>query len=260
MSKTSFTVAVLVSVGRNPVSGAGRACRGDAVAMALGRKIAGDALRVVHAGVPYDAALNDYLAHGAGTVEAVACGSPDDIVPVLATALENVDLILTGSRTEYGNGSGLVPYALAAALDRSVIANVLDAGVDGNDVRITQFLPKGQRRLIAGHLPAILSVHPRAPFHLTYAHARRQSGRIVPVTVTPAAANNFGSTAPDWVISPQTHQPIPLKADVKMTAHERLQSAIAQEAKGGLVVIEGSCVDKAQVMVAYLRDNQLIDF
>jgi electron transfer flavoprotein beta subunit len=260
MAKPHFSVAVLVSAGRNPVSGSPRACPGDAVAMSLGRKIAGDALRVVFAGSQDEPALMDYLALGAGTIEVVSCSSSSDIVAALATKLSDVDVILTGTRTESGAGSGVVPYALAAALKRPVVANVLDAIIDRGEARVTQFLPKGLRRSLATQLPAIFSVHPMAPLQLTYAHARRATGRIVNSVSGDSGGELDIHRVPQWAVTTTERRLLPLKAEVKMNAHDRLQSAISQEAKGGVVAIDGTCVDKAQVVLAYLRENRLIDF
>ena len=60
-------IAVLVSVGRHPVSGAPRYSRNDALALDLGRTLAGRhhaRLDVLHAGDPADPALAEYLALG----------------------------------------------------------------------------------------------------------------------------------------------------------------------------------------------------
>jgi electron transfer flavoprotein beta subunit len=72
MTGGKFMAAVLVSAGRHPFTGAPRACRGDAVALALGQRLVGDALRIIHAGAIDEPALKDYLALGASTIEVVA--------------------------------------------------------------------------------------------------------------------------------------------------------------------------------------------
>ncbi len=261
MIPTSWSVAVLVSAGRHPGTGAARACRGDAIAMALGRRIAGDALRVLHAGSPEEPALQDYLALGAGTVEAVSVPAGHGVLPALVSKLQNVDLILTGSRTELGAGSGLLPYTLANALGRSVIANVLDARLERDGVRLQQFLPKGKRRGIVVPLPLVLAVHPLAPVELTYAYARRQSGRIVAAALdTPPALASDGGTANTWTVETAARRPVRLEAREKKAGHARMMSAIVTESKSGVVAIEGSCVDKAQMLLTYLRENRLVDF
>jgi electron transfer flavoprotein beta subunit len=50
-----------------------------------------------------------------------------------------------------------------------------------------------------------------------------------------------------------------LQSEVKKSAHDRLQAAIAAPSKGGVVVAGGSHVEKAQVVLDYLRKNGLIE-
>jgi len=260
--RDTFRVAALVSAGRHPESGAPRACSTDAVAMALGRRIAGDALRVVHAGTAEEQSLQDYLALGAGTIEVLPVDPSTDAAPALAEYLRNVDIILTGGDAEFGRGSGLLPYALAEALKRPVIANALDVNVERNadagwNAEIRQFLPKGQRRRIACPLPLVVSVHPRAPVELKYAYARRMSGRI---DVAPDQGIPALPQQPDWSVETASRRPVRLKAQDGKSAHARMQFAIVSEAKGGVVAFEGTTVDKAQVMLNYLREHRLVDF
>ena len=261
MTRASWSVAVLVSAGRHPETGASRACRGDAIAMALGRKMAGDALRVVHAGGADEAALKDYLALGAATLEVVPVSSHENPISALSAHLKDVDVILTGTRAETGAGSGLLPYALAAALNRPVIANVLSARIERQDLRIEQFLPKGRRRSIASPLNSVLSVHPLAPVSLNYAFARQQSGRIsLARPSTTAVQPVVLDTSAAWSVEHAPRRPVRLKAEETKSGHARMLSAVAPESKGGSVAIEGSSVEKAQMLLAYLRDNRLIDF
>lgn len=256
MSK--LTIAVLLSAGRHPVSGAPRACRGDAVALALGRRLGGVDVLALHAGSMDEPALRDYLALGAGSVEVLAVPAGSDVAAPLAKKLAGVDLILTGSRTEQGAGSGILPYALARLLGRPIVSNVLEACIEGNEVRIRQFLPKGQRRGIAAPLPAILVVHPLAPAEIRYAYARRMSGRIGE-TAAEARSSEAG-ISPVWSVETGPRRPQILRAEDKKSAHARLLAATVSEAKGGVVAIDGSSVDKAQVMLSFLRDHRLVDF
>lgn len=260
MTGGKFTAAVLVSAGRHPVTGAPRACRGDAAALALGQRLVGDALRIIHAGAIDEPALKDYLALGAGMIEVVAAPNGQDIVSVMSGLLEDVDLVLTGSRAESGAGSGLLPYALAKALGRPVVANVLDVEIEGVEALVRQFLPKGRRRGVAVSLPAILAVHPLTKVGLGYAYARRLSGRIV--AVSPAIDGKLGSGGREshWTVEQPSRRPMRLRADEKRSAHERIRAAVASEAKGGVVAFEGTSVDKAQIVLNYLRNHRLIDF
>ena len=262
MSKTSLSIAVLVSAGRHPVSGIARACRSDAVALALGRRLAGDHLRVIHAGRVEEPSLRDYMAYGTGRIEVLTVNDGQDVVQPLTTHLKDVDIILAGSRAEVGGGSGMFPYRLARAMGRPLVGNVLDATIDGNSVTVRgvtvrQFLPKGRRRGISAPVPIVLVVHPLAPAELNYAHARRLAGRIEAVGTVTVPEGGDGSV---WTLEPAPRRPIRLKAQDTKTGHARLQSAIVSEAKGGTVAFEGSSVDKAQIMLNYLREHRLVDF
>lgn len=257
MTDRKISAAVLVSAGRHPVSGIARPCRGDAVALGLARSLADEGLRVVHAGAPDEPALQDYLALGAGAIEVLSMTPGADPLTPLTDLLAGVDLIVTGSRAELGAASGLLPYALAQALRRPIVSNVLTAELDGDEVVVRQFLPKGRRRRIAAPLPAILAVHPLAPFELRYAYARRLAGRI---DATPSDCLASPGTSQHWFVEQVKRRPVRLKAAEKRSGHARMLSATVSEAKGGAVAIEGSCVDKAQVMLSFLREHRLVDF
>lgn len=257
MSTLPVSVAVLISAGRHPVSGISRACRGDAIAMSLGQKLAGERLRVVHAGKADDPSLADYLALGANHIDVLSVPEGYDPVQQMVSHLTACDVIITGARAEQGMGSGLVPYALAHALRRPIVGSVLDISVDQNELKICQFLPKGKRRALAAQVPVILAVHPLAAADLNYAYARRLAGRIVteqPILVPWPEADS------PWTIAPENRRPVRLIAQETKGGHARLQSAIASEAKGGVVAFDGSPVDKAQIVFNYLREHRLIDF
>ena len=79
-------IAVLVSVGRHPVSGVARYSSNDAAALEIGRQLAARhhaQLDVIHAGDPASPALADYLALGAREVEVLACQDCDDAAAAL---------------------------------------------------------------------------------------------------------------------------------------------------------------------------------
>lgn len=265
MSGKPPSVVVLVSAGRHPVSGAPRACRGDAVAMALGKKLAGDSLRVVHAGLSSDLALLDYMALGAHRIEVMKADGGEDIVASLAAHVRDADIILTGSRAEVGAGSGLVPYLLASRLSRPMIADVLDIRIAGDEFYLQQFLPKGKRRSIAATAPLVISVHALAPVALNYAHARRVTGQVVSIAAAEngplsSEARNTIPNVPAWTVDPSARRANVLRAADHKDGHARMLSYIQSPVKAGAVVFEGSPVDKAQILLTYLRDHRLVDF
>ena len=73
-----------------------------------------------------------------------------------------------------------------------------------------------------------------------------------------SAANPAENTA--WTIKPATAKPVRLAAAEKRSGHARMLSATTTESRGGSVVIEGTSVEKAQVILAYLREHQLVDY
>jgi len=254
MDSWQLRIAVLVSIGRNPVSGAARPDRNDLLALELARKAGGE-VTIFHAGDPNEPALADYLAYSAAPLEILPLPGGQNIVPALAARLQGFHLILTGSRTEGGEASGMLPYALAKRLGLPIVAQALDLAVAEGQAEITQFLPKGQRRRVTVRLPAIIAVHPMAPLTPRYSHLRRVSGQSV--TLPAPASTEATSTA--WRTEP-ARKPVVLKAAEKKSGRARMAAAIASESKGGTLVTEGTPAEKAQAILAYLRSHRLIEF
>lgn len=248
-------IAVLVSAGRHPVSNMPRYCRNDGLALTLALQLAETVsaqTNVLHAGDANNPALLYYLALGARQISVVPAAI--DIIPALTLQLGEADLIVTGSRAENGEDSGLLPYLLAAALNRPIVANALSINATESGVEVLQFLPKGKRRRVTVQLPAVIAVHPLAPAELRYAYSRQAAGTIDRVPSAASAPSPY-----TWKLEP-ARKPVKLKAQEKKAGHARMLSAIASESKGGAVVIDGNHVEKAQVILAYLREHHLINF
>ncbi|AXK63264.1 electron transfer flavoprotein subunit beta/FixA family protein [Burkholderia sp. IDO3] len=252
-------IAVLVSVGRHPVSGAARYSRNDAAALEAGRQLAEKhraQLDVIHAGDPANEALAEYLALGARQVEVLACRDSDDAAQALAARVEGYDLVLTGTRAEGAYDTGMLPYRVAATLGYPLVGSAVDVTVEGGRATVRQFLPKGLRRRVDASLPAVVAVHPLANAQPRYAYARLRAGAIRPALTTTGA----DADAAAWRVGPIERKPVKLVAAEKRSGHARMLSATTTESRGGNVVNEGSSVEKAQVILAYLREHQLIDY
>ncbi|WP_354685475.1 electron transfer flavoprotein subunit beta/FixA family protein [Cupriavidus necator] len=252
-------IAVLVSVGRHPVSGAPRYSRNDAAALEIGRGLADKyraQLAVIHAGDAADPALNDYLALGAREVHVLPCAGGEDAARVLAAHVKDYDLVLTGTRAEGAYDTGMLPYHVAAALGRPLVGSAVDVDISGGRVAVRQFLPKGLRRRVDAALPAVVAVHPLANAQPRYAYARLRAGTVRPV---PAARFEDGAAAA-WTLGAVERKPVRLAAAEKRSGHARMLSATTTESRGGNVVNGGTSVEKAQVILAYLREHQLIDY
>lgn len=252
-------IAVLVSVGRHPVSGVARYSRNDAAALEIGRQLAARhhaQLDVIHAGDPASPALADYLALGAREVEVLACQDGDDAAAALAARVQGYDLVLTGTRAEGAYDTGMLPYRVAAALGYPLVGAAVDVSIGDGRATVRQFLPKGLRRRVDAALPAVVAVHPLANAQTRYAYARLRDGAVRPVRAEVGREQDAGA----WTVGPIERKPVRLAAAEKRSGHARMLSATTTESRGGNVVIEGSSVEKAQVILAYLREHQLIDY
>jgi electron transfer flavoprotein beta subunit len=252
-------IAVLVSVGRHPVSGVARYSRNDAAALEIGRQLAQQhaaRLDVLHAGDPSNAALLEYLALGAERVEVLTCNENDDAAAALAARVQGYDLVLTGTCAEGAFDSGVLPYRLADALAYPLVGTAVDVSIAGGRATVRQFLPKGVRRRVEVALPAVVAVHPLATVTPRYAYARLRAGTVQTEHVQPAA----NPEAAQWTLAPAARKPVRLAAAEKRSGHARMLSATTTESRGGSVVIEGTSVEKAQVILGYLREHQLIDY
>src|SRR5450830_1433385 len=164
-------IAVLVSVAGHPVSGTPRYSRNDAAALSLAQQLVQQVSRhaadvvvdVIHAGNPDDPALRDYLALGAHTIHVLALSGTADPAVALRQRLASYDLVLCGQCAEDGEQSGLLPYLLAAQLQRPLVSAVIALEHRDASLQARQFLPKGKRRIIGLQLPAFAVVHPQAP-------------------------------------------------------------------------------------------------
>jgi electron transfer flavoprotein beta subunit len=252
-------IAVLVSVGRHRVSGAPCYSRNDATALEIARTLAqahGAHLDVLHAGDVSNPALFDYLALGASRIEVIECGEGDDPVPALGQRLSGASLVLTGTRAEGMHDTGMLPYRLTAELECALIDSALDVTIEAGSAVVTQFMPKGLRRRVAAALPCVVAVHPQSSMKPRYAYARAQEGAIV----QGVAGRRPDADAPLWAITPATRKPVKLVAAEKRSGHARMLMATTTESRGGNVVIEGTSVEKAQVILSYLREHRLIDY
>lgn len=253
MSDTTLKLAVLGALGGHPVSGTVRPNRNDLLALELARQLSTD-VTLLHAGERRPE-LDDYFAYGVKRIALVPLAEGQDVAAALAEELAAYDIILTGTRAAGGEGSGMVPYELAERLGVPVIGQVLGLSIADGEAEITQGLSKGRRRRVRVGLPAVIAVHPNAPFRPRYAHARRLAGDL-DVRPTPAGTG----TAQLWTAEAAHKRPVVFKAAETKSGHARLLSAIVSESKGGTVVRTGTPAEKADAILAYLREHHLIEW
>lgn len=246
------SIAVLVAPAVHPVSG--RLCAGqaDLAALALAQSLG--PVEVFYAGALGDAALQDYLAHGAAEITVLDVQAGCDVVEALSSLAGAFRMVLCGARAEGGEASGLLPYLLAETLQRPLLPDVLSLVEEHGRVRAVQYLPKGLRRTLETDYPLVASVHPRAAKARAWSYVRQVEGKIRHV---PARGQALPLPAIEAL-----RRARPLVAASRASGHERMMGAVAtgDGKSGGMVVKQGDSVAKAQVVLDYLRQHQLIDF
>lgn len=251
-------VAVLLSGGRHPVSGAAVVPRLEAQAIRLAAGLGpsiGPSIGL-HAG-PDASALAEALGQGLGHVEHIDLPATADPVPALAARLaaSRPDLVLAGRRGHGGPESGLVPYALAEALDLPLIPDVVAVafGEEAGTLRLDQSLGRGALRRVVVRLPVMVTIHPDAPPPRPFAYGQARRGRIEAIPLASVAANEAGPALEE---RPYRRRPKIVKgAPAGGSAAERLKAATGEagSAAKGRLLVEPDPEDAAREILAYLR-------
>lgn len=249
-------IAVLVSLGRHPVSGRPRRAPLDARAVELGLGLAGPALRVIHAGDPKAPALRDYLGMGLERLTVLALPAEADPLPALAGHLaeQPPDILLTGQLAESGEDSGLLPYLLAERLGWPVVGQVAEISIDGGRGRVLQGLPRGRRRALAVPLPFVAAVGGAAPAPRQSAYGPARRGRIEVIE----AEKIVDQARQSWTWQPARPRPKRLKVVKGASAAERLAAATTTASGGGQVLSGLSAEQAAEQIYAYLAEEGLL--
>ncbi|MGN7126106.1 electron transfer flavoprotein subunit beta [Methylorubrum thiocyanatum] len=248
-------IAVLLSAGLHPVSGAPVLPRieAQAIRMAAGLGEVSD-LFGLHAG-PDAAAVAEALGQGLPRIEHVAVAAGDDPVPALAARLAACapDIVLAGRRSQGGEESGLVPYALARTLSLPLVSDVVAAAAEDGALRLDQSLGRGALRRVRVQGPVVVTCHPDAPAPLAYAYGRARRGTVAALAVAPAAI-----PAPAVAVEerPYRRRPKVVRgAPTGGSAAERLKAATGESgaAASGRLLIQPDPEDAAREILAYLR-------
>ena len=249
-------------MGRHPVSGTARYSRNDAAALTIAPRSPPTpaqrstcCTRAIHR-IPR---CEEYLALGAAKRRGAGLWPEDgDAVAALAARLQGYDLVLTGTRAEGALDSGMLPYQVADALGLPLGRR----GVDADGPLTGAPSPSGNscRKVCVGASRQLASLDRSASDGQRHAALRlREAARRHDRTGSPVdPPANAGDLA--WTVPPATAKPVRLAAAEKRSGHARMLSATTTESRGGSVVIEGTSVEKAQVILAYLREHQLVDY
>lgn len=227
----------LVSVGAHPTSGRSRRAEQDARAVELGLQLAGDSLRVLHAGDPREEALRAYLGMGLEKLEVLEQPVGADVLGPLGDYLRDAgaQLVLTGSQAETGEGSGMLPYLLAERLGWPLVVGLAEVeSIENGTAQVLQALPRGQRRRLKVRLPFLASVDNAAPKPRQSAFGPARRGVLAPHEVEIVDDELFDSAE----LLPAKPRPKRLKVIKAKSGADRMKAATAKASGGGGQVLK----------------------
>jgi len=251
-------IAVLISTRIDPVSGRATRSSADAAAVALALRRE-DRPRLLASADMSDAVAREYLGLGAPTLTRVLTPAEGDLVRAMSAAASASPLVLCGARAQSGLGSGLLPYQLAAAMQRPIVPDVVDLEPDADGWMVRQALPRGARRRLRITREAVLVMSERAPAATRHAYDAAQRGQLL---AAPAAVAT-GSTAKAglvWSGEPARKQLRPLAPRLQLSGHARMARAVGSGSSnaGGRVLKDGSAEDKARALYEHLLQLGLV--
>ena len=208
---------MLASAARHPVTQL--PCRGgdDACAVEMALSVAaihGAELWLVHCGSPDEPTLRFYF--GMGMPRIVALPIDADLGAYLVS--HDPSLVVTGSRSGSGSGEGLLPYRIATDCGWPLIPMAVDARREATGWAITQFRPRGARRLLRTSGTTVVTVGEGGPQPRQPAFAKSRAG-IVQLIAMPQAARPANSVL--GVARPARHRPVASTTPVGTAADRR---------------------------------------
>lgn len=238
VDKGTLHVISLVSVGAHPTSGRPRRAEQDARAVELGLQLAGDNLHVLHAGNAEEPALRGYLGMGVDELHVLAQPPGADAVPGLTDYIREsgVQLVLTGSQAETGEGSGMLPYLLAESLGWPLVVGLAEVeSMSNGSAQVLQALPRGQRRRLKVRLPFLATVDNAAPKPRQSAYGPAQRGLLNVEEIEVVIDEVFT----DAELTPAKPRPKRLKVIKAKSGADRMKAATAKATGGGGQVLKG---------------------
>lgn len=260
-SAGGLDVAVLVSIGRHPLTGRARRADYDARGLEVALSLPGSRVHVLHAGQwneDSEAALRGYLGMAVSRLTLLEQSLDADVIPALAQALSETSpqLVIAGERAERGEGSGLLPYALAERLGWPVVNGIVGvASIEDGKATLLQALPRGQRRRLSVRLPAIVSVGAAAPAARQSAYGPARRGELQ-ACHAPSDVDDAWLT---WTAQPSRKRPKRLKIVKAASARDRFKAAAAKaEGGSGQVLTDVTPEEGAEAIFTLLRDEGVL--
>jgi electron transfer flavoprotein beta subunit len=257
----TLNVAILVSVGAHPLSGRPRRADLDARAIELALRLVAlhpaIALHPIHVGNPNEVSLRDYVGMGLDRLTVLDVRDCSDPLQPLAEHLSNLKpaITLAGLRSETGEGSGFLPYALAEALSLHIAPAIVDLELDGSEVRLVQALRGGMRRSLSCPIPVMATVDRAAiePRQNAYGKARRGRIETLSVHALPDSCRN------EWRVAPSVKRGRRLVTTEPRSAAERLAAVTDVKRGTGQVLSHPTPDEAAQAICNFLLEKGILN-
>jgi len=257
----TLDVAVLVSIGRHPVTGRTRRADQDARAVEAALTLDNARVQLIHAGhheTDSEAALRGYLGMGFEALTLIEQAGDADVLPALTDALREAPprLLLCGTRAETGEGSGLLPYLLAESLGWPIVTGLAEIErIEPEHVTLLQALPRGQRRRLRVRLPAVITVDEAAPAPRQSAFGPARRGELA----VSEQASRPDTALAGWTLEPARPRPKRLKVVKAASARDRFKAAAAKaEGGGGQILTDVTPEQGAEAIFNLLKEEGVL--
>lgn len=245
-------VTVLLSAGRNPDTQQPRRAPQDARALEIAMRLCGGDVMALHAGHADEPALFEYL--GMGLKQITLLSTPSHAKGLSRCIAEEIGrssarLVLSGMRAETGAGSGLLPYAVARALDAQLIPGAIEVECAEGLVRCLIKTASGSLRRVETALPAVVTVSHDAPEPRGFVFAAARNGRVEqggPCDPAPAQP---------LYITPRQSRPRPISSIRGGTSWDRIRQLVDGEKASGYRIEPETAEEAADALIEFLVSN-----